>query len=336
MCLDGERRHLFILGGNAMDRTVKMLHPWFRLCLIAVLLVAPSRRIFGFQQGSPTTTRETTSPNSVDIELLAEEQYRLGLAYLKSPPSTEKAVEHLEKAVELHGTNGEYHFRLAEAYAKDFSYANILRKPFIAAKMKTQLELAVRFSPGSIEFREGLIQYYLLAPAVFGGGFSKAREQAEVLRSIDPYVGLLALANINAEQGDHEKANAYYLRAIQSQSKSWQAYQRYGTYCLSIHEFDRAIQLFKKYVELSPDTAASYEHLAGAYVRKRMYDQAIEAYLKAVEKNPAQTQLVFRVAQLYEFKGSTREAATYYAQYLSLSPAGPLAGDAKTKLAALR
>jgi tetratricopeptide (TPR) repeat protein len=299
-------------------------------------MLMPREIAVGFQQGSPTPSREFSPRHSLDVELLAEEQYRLGLAYLKSPQSTEKAVEHLEKAVALVGSNAEFHFRLAEAYARDFSFANILRKPFIATKMKSQLELAVRFAPSSIEFREALIQYLVLAPTVLGGSYSAAREQADALRKIDPYFGLLAYANINAEEGDHEKANSFYLRAIQVRPGSWQAYQRYGTYCLSIHEVDRAVQQFQKYVELSPDVSASYEHLAGAFVRKRMYDAAINAYLKAVEKDPALTQLIFRVAQLYEFKGSPREAMGYYSEYLKRSPNGRLSEDARTKLSELQ
>jgi len=153
---------------------------------------------------------------------------------------------------------------------------------------------------------------------------------------VDPYFGLLAYANINAEGGDHEKANSFYLRAIQVRPNNWQAHQRYGTYCLSIDEIDRAILHFKKYTEISPDTAASYEHLAGAYVRKRMYDLAIAEYLKAVEIDPSLTPLIFRIAQLYEFKGSDREAKGYYSEYLKRSPNGRLAEDARTKLADLK
>ncbi len=319
-----------------MDRTAIIPRSRFWLRLLVASMLVPKGFVFSFQQGSPNPTRESSNRNSLDIELLAEEQYRLGLAYLNSPQSTEKAVEHLEKAVLLVGGNAEFHFRLAEAYARDFSYANILRKPFIAAKMKTQLELAVRFNPTSIEFREALIQYYVLAPTVLGGSYAKAREQAETLRKIDPYFSLLAYANISAEEGDHEHANRFYLRAIQARPNSWQAYQRYGNYCLSVQETDRAIQQFLKYVELVPETAASYENLAGAYVRKRMYDAAIASYLKAVGKDPSLTQLYFRIAQLYEFKGLPNEAVGYYAEYLRLSPNGRLADDARTKISELR
>lgn len=331
-----KRNFLFVLGGNAMDRRAIKPRSWFWLGLVCTSMLIPTGIVIGYQQGSPNPTRESSSRNSLDIGLIAEEQYRLGLAYLKSPESTEKAVEHLEKAVELVGNNPEFHFRLAEAYAKNFSYANILRKPFIATKMKTQLELAVRYDPSSVEFREALIQYYVLAPTVLGGSYARAREEADALRRVDPYFGLLAYANINAEEGDHGKANSFYLRAIQVRPNTWQAYQRYGTYCLGVDEIDRAIQQFKKYTELSPETAASYEHLAGAFVRKRMYDLAIAEYLKAVEIDPSLTQLIFRIAQLYEFKGSTPEARGYYSEYLKRSPNGRLAEDAKTKLADLK
>lgn len=284
------------------------------------------------QQGAPSSLREPSSRSSIDVEMLAEEQYRLGLAYLKSPESAERAVEHLEKAVELNRGNAEFHFRLAEAYGRDFSYASILRKPFIAAKMKTQLEFAVRYNPGSIEFREALIQYYLLAPSILGGSYSKAIEQAEAMKAYDPYFSTLAMANIQAEEGEHEKANAYYIRAIQMRPTAWQAYQRYGAYCLSVQEVDRAIQLFGKYVSLKPDTSASYENLASAFVRKRMYTEGISAYLKAVEKDPSLTHLVFRAAQLCEFKGDRNAALGFYQKYLSLSPTGSLADDARTRI----
>jgi len=310
-------------------------HTWITVSLVWAAVLAP-RSASAFQQGSPTPSRDLSVRNAVDVEMLAEEQYRLGLAYLKSPESTERAVEHLEKAVQLNPPNAEFHFRLAEAYGRDFSFANILRKPFIAAKMKTQLELAVRYNPSSIEFREALIQYYLLAPAILGGSSSKAFAEAEAMKAYDPYFSLLAKANIQAEIGEHDQANASYTRAIQMRPNAWQAYQRYGTYCLSVREIDRAIQLFGKYVNLKPDTSASYENLAGAYVRKRMYTEGIAAYLKAIEKDPSLTHLLFRIAQLYEFKGDKQSARGYYERYLQMNPSGSLASDARTRIQDLR
>lgn len=300
---------------------------------IATLMISmPQESLLARQQGSPARASGSAIEVEAEIAGLAEEHFRLGLAYLNSPESSEKAVEHLEKAATLNRGNAEYHFKLAEAYARDFSYANILRKPFLAARVRDELELAVRFNPSSIEYREGLIQYYVLAPAILGGSYTRAREEANAMSAFDPYFSLLAHANINAEMGDHERATALYTRAIAMRPATWQGYQRFGTYCINIQEFDNAIRQFRAYVNLRPDTAASHESLASAFVRKRMYDEAIVSYLRAYEVDASQNALLFRIAQLHEFKGSAKDAVAFYAQYVASAPSGRLADDARVRI----
>ncbi len=303
--------------------------------MIAVLFITPHGSLAAWQQGSPVRTSGSVMAVDADIAALAEEHFRLGLAYLKSPESSEKAVEHLEKAATLNRGNAEYHFKLAEAYARDFSFANILRKPFLAARVRDELELAVRFNPSSIEYREGLIQYYVLAPAILGGSYTRAREEANAMSVFDPYFSLLAHANINAEEGDHQRATALFKRAIAMRPGHWQGYQRFGTYCINIHEIDLAIQQFKMYVSLKPDTAASHESLASAFVRKRLYDEAIASYLRAYDVEASQNALLFRIAQLHEFKGSVKDAVAFYAKYIASAPSGRLANDARVKIVEL-
>jgi tetratricopeptide (TPR) repeat protein len=236
----------------------------------------------------------------------------------------------------LNRGNAEYHFKLAEAYAQDFSFSNIFRKPFLATRVRSELELAVKFGPSSIEFREGLIQYYVMAPALLGGSYARAREQANAIAAYDPYFSLLAHANISAEEGEHEKATALYMRAIAMRPDAWQAYQRFGNYCLNVQELDRAIQQFRTYVEIMPESTASHESLASAYVRKRMYTEAIAEYLKILEIDPNMTPLLFRVAQLHEFRGSPSDAISMYERYLQAAPAGRLVHDARVRIEELK
>lgn len=264
-----------------------------------------------------------------------EAHYRLGLAYLREPQNIEKAIEHLERAVKLDEHNAEYHFRLAEAYSADFSFTNIFRMPFIAAKVKAQLEAAVKYDPQSPVYRGGLIQYYTFAPAIMGGSFKKAHEQAEMIANTDVYLSMLAHAGIYAEEGEGEKAVELFRKAIRMRPKNWQAHQRFGAYYLTINQLDNAIVQFLKYVETAPDAADSYENLGRAYVRKRMYDEAIASYQKALEKNPTIVSLLFRIAQLYEFKGANKDAIRHYEKYVELVPTGPIADDARKKISDL-
>lgn len=303
--------------------------------LAAMLAIVPLEPVAARQQGSPARASGSATEMEAEIAALAEEHYRLGLAYLNSPGSSEKAVEHLEKAATLNRGNAEYHFKLAEAYARDFSFANIFRKPFLAGRVRDELELAVRFNPSSIEYREGLIQYYVMAPAILGGSYSRAREEANAMSAYDPYFSLLAHANINAEEGDHQRATTLFMRAIAMRPGHWVGYQRFGAYCVNIQEIDRAIQQFKMYASLRPDTVASHENLASAFVRKRAYAEAIQSYLRALEVDPSQNSLFYRIAQLHEFRGSANDAVTFYQKYLASAPSGRLAEDARTRIAEL-
>lgn len=263
---------------------------------------------------------------------MADAFYRLGVENLHEPSNSDRAIEHLEKAVELDESNAEYHFMLAEAYMAKFQYAGLVRMPFIAPKVRTQLELAVNLDPRSTAYREALVNYYVFAPAILGGSFKKAREQAGEIAKIDSYMGLLAYAGVFAEEGESEKAENLYKKAIYSRPASWQAYQHFGAYYLGIHEIDAAIVMFKKYVEVAPDQAESYHQLGQAYQQKRMYEEAITAFQKTLERDPSRTPLVFRIAQLYEFRGNKALAREQYRRYLSMVPSGRAADDARVKI----
>ncbi|MBM4161649.1 MAG: tetratricopeptide repeat protein [Ignavibacteria bacterium] len=279
-----------------------------------------------------------TDPKRYYEELLEKDSrnavahYHLGLEHLREPQDTEKAVEHLERAVELDGANAEYHYRLGEAYIADFTYASIFRKPFIAARVKAQLEQAVQYDPAAIQYREALIEYYVCAPSILGGSFGRAREQADAIAAVDPYLGTLARARICAEEGEPKNAVTLYKKAIRMHPRGWQAYQRFGIYYLNRRQVEEAIVMFKKYVEVAPINADSYLNLGRAYERKRMYNDAITAFQMAFERDQSLTHLVFRIAQLYEFKGSRREAVQFYQKYLGLVSTGRAADDARTKI----
>ena len=263
---------------------------------------------------------------------MAGAYYRLGVENLHEPSNTDRAVEHLEKAVELDETNAEYHYMLAEAYTANFEYAGLVRMPFIAPKVKSQLELAVKCNPGSTVYREALVNYYVFAPAILGGSYQKAHEQSDEITRIDPYVGMLAHAGVYAEEGESGKAVNLYKKAIYSRPGSWEAYHHFGSYYFGIGELDAAIVMFKKYVEVAPEQAESHYQLGRAFQQKRMYPETIQSFQKSLELDPSRTPLVFRIAQLYEFMGNKVLAREEYQRYLSMVPGGRAADDARVKI----
>lgn len=288
-----------------------------------------------FSQGPfqrfPSPRRYKHEVLSTDARV-ADGYYRLGVENLRDPSNSDRAINHLERAVELDETNAEYHYMLAEAYMANYQFAGIVRMPFIAPNVKNHLELAVKYSPRTIEYREALAQYYAMAPAILGGSYQRAYEQANEIAKLDPYLGLLARAGIYAEEGEGEKALTAYRKAMRMRPQAWQAYQRLGNHYLTLQEIDQAIEMFKQYVGVAPEHAESYHLLGRAYQQKRRYGEAIASFQKALDKDPSITPLVFRIAQLYEFQSNTRQAREYYQRYLSMVPSGRAADDARVKV----
>jgi tetratricopeptide (TPR) repeat protein len=319
--LKGERDLLFVLKITARLAAA--------ICAV-LLLSAPAYPQFLHQK--PLEQKRFEGEAIARDSKMASAFFRLGVENLHEPSNSDRAIEQLEKAVGLEDSNAEYHYMLAEAYMASYQNAGLVRMPFIAPKVRTQLELAVKCDPGSTVYREALVNYYVFAPSILGGSYRKAHEQADEISKIDPYMGMLAHAGVYAEEGEDDKAVDLYKKSVYSRPASWQAYHHFGNYYLSIHEIDAAITMFKKYVDVAPDQAESYHQLGQAYQQKRMYDEAIAAFQKTLEKDPSRTPLVFRIAQLYEFRGNKALAREQYQRYLSMVPSGRAADDARVKI----
>src|SRR5258708_31017421 len=109
----------------------------------------------------------------------------------------DKAIDLLKQAVERAPKNAEAHRSLAEAYGDAARTANIFRQASLAGKCKDEFERAVELDPNFIDAREGLLEYYLLAPGILGGSMEKANLQAQEIRKRDSLRGHLAMARIH-------------------------------------------------------------------------------------------------------------------------------------------
>lgn len=93
------------------------------------------------------------------------------------------AEDWFEKAVALEPRRSESHLWLARAIGMQAQRANPLRQPFLARRLKHTVDTSIELDPDNIEARELRWQYYLMAPAIVGGGEDKARgELGEIMR----------------------------------------------------------------------------------------------------------------------------------------------------------
>ncbi len=113
-----------------------------------------------------------------------------------------KAGAAFERATQASPGVAIYHFWFGRATGEQTQRANIFRKPGLARRTRAEFERAIAIDSSYIPAREGLLRYYLAAPGMFGGSVSRAREQADVIRRLDPYRGGLAFATISRAEHD--------------------------------------------------------------------------------------------------------------------------------------
>jgi predicted Zn-dependent protease len=112
------------------------------------------------------------------------------------------AEKRFERAISLEKGVGEYHLQLGRAVGAQTPSASVVRQPFMARRIKSEFETAVRLDPSLIDAREGLMQFHLFAPGVMGGDPAEARRQQREIAQRNPMRGHMAQAMLTWRNRD--------------------------------------------------------------------------------------------------------------------------------------
>ncbi len=247
----------------------------------------------------------------------AEVHYRLGLMYLTPAlRDLDKAVEHMEEAVEINPNNADYQYGLGAAYGMEAQSAGVFRQALLAPRVKSAFEKAVQLDPRHIEARIGLAQYYQRAPGIMGGDKAKAWKEAEAIIALDEVRGRTFKASLFEGEKKLKEAEEEYTTLLKSKGSDWRAWRSAGLFYLRHQRTDDAVSVFKKYAEMRPDTADSYCRLAQAYIQKKDPDQALAMLTKCFSLEQDFLPALPVLARAYELKGQKREARDTYQRLL--------------------
>jgi tetratricopeptide (TPR) repeat protein len=231
------------------------------------------------------------------------------------------AITEEKKALELNSNNAEYHYILARLYIFEISNANIFRKISLSSSSEEELLAALKIDPNHNGAMIALGNFYYQAPSIAGGDIDKAIEQANNLIKIDEkegrlllvqiyystqnyekateesnklikvdeYLGRYMLIQIYKKQGNTKKAEAEYDlidNKFGNNPEHYAFYNDYGYYLLGQKRVDKAIEKFKKLVELAPKSANAHDSLGEGYLVKGMLKESLAEYSKALELDP--------------------------------------------------
>jgi tetratricopeptide (TPR) repeat protein len=254
---------------------------------------------------------------------------------------TDDAIKWFERAVKRDDTNALYHYWLGGAVGDEAQNAGKLRQPFLARRVKSEFERAVALDPNMIDARQGLVDFYSMAPGFMGGSKDKAREQVAEIGKLNVLRGHLSGAGLAEREKDVAGAEREYQAAIAVSPDSTQAYYSLAALYRRQSKWDDSFAVYERIMQAKPDELVA--HLGWGAVSAlsgKSYERG-ERELKYFLAN-ATLQSVgyrnlagahFRLGQIFEKTNRRDEAKAEYSETLKIYPQH---ADAKKALEGLK
>ena len=124
-----------------------------------------------------------------------------------------KSSEILQRAVAVAPNQSDAHLWLGRAYGRRAETASFLTAPHYASLCRQSFEKAVALDGSNVEAMNDLLEYYLEAPGIMGGGLDKAAALAERIGGRDPAEKHYALARVAEKRKEYQTAEQHLRRA---------------------------------------------------------------------------------------------------------------------------
>jgi tetratricopeptide (TPR) repeat protein len=250
------------------------------------------------------------------------------------------AVDWYEKAVKANEKDPQHHLSLAQALGTEAEKANKLRQPFLARRVKSELEQAVVLDPNLVDAHDGLLQFYVQAPGIVGGSVDRAKEQAELIAKLNPLRGHLARATIARHQGDVALAESEYKAAVsQNPDSLFASYQLGGFYETQKRWTDAAAVYDRMITQTPAELLAHYMYARVSALSGDNSERGEREVRYWLANAPADTPMLsrsaahLRLGMILEHEGKRDAARAEYESSLAINPKN---ADAKKHLDALK
>jgi tetratricopeptide (TPR) repeat protein len=155
------------------------------------------------------------------------------------------AILQFTRATEIDPKNGVFRLWLGRAYGNKADHASFLSAYGLARDTVKAFEAAAQLSPSDTDIRFDLLEFYIQAPGLVGGGKDKAEAQAREIAKLSPRLGYAARARILEEAKDWERAKSELIQATLQFPKDASAFDDLAGFCLrrrAISEAEEAAQ----------------------------------------------------------------------------------------------
>lgn len=283
-------------------------------------------------------TRLAQNPASVEA-IAARVEAILGAG---APARIEEAVKLGEQCVAAHPQASACHLALGQALGTKALNNGIMSAMSYAGDIRDAFKKAVELDPRSAEARFSLLEYYIAAPGIVGGGKGKARDLAGQTAAIIPAAGQLMQAQLDIGEEQLARAEAAIL-AVQAGAdediaeKQSALLARIGHLHLREKRHADSERIFGLVQKRFPDSEHGWYGQGRLQQEQGRHREAIATYERALATADL-APIHYRIAQAAQALGDKVRAAAEFNKALAgkTALAGKLREDAQAQLKLLR
>jgi tetratricopeptide (TPR) repeat protein len=254
----------------------------------------------------------------------------------------EEAVKLGEQCVAAHPQVSNCHLALGNALGSKAMSAGIMSAIGYAGTIRDSFRKAVELDPQNMDARFSLMQYYMAAPGIVGGGTSKAQALAAQTATVNPDGGKLMLARLDAADDKLANAEAAVLAMPVSSNDAVADGQRdlivnLGNKYLSDKKYADSERLYREALKRFPDSDSALYGVARLQQEQGKHREAIAGMEQVLAIYP-RASAYYRIGQSQQALGDKAKAIAAYEKALSFKTgwSPKMRADAEEQLKALR
>ncbi|MDP2367822.1 tetratricopeptide repeat protein [Rhodoferax sp.] len=254
----------------------------------------------------------------------------------------DEAVKLAEQCIAAHPQKSGCHEALGNALGTKAMTAGILSAMGYAGKIRDAFKKAVELDPQNLDARFSLLQYYLQAPGIVGGGKGNAQELVTQTAKVSADAAKLMQAQLDLADDAFAKAEAAALSIQAPGSLTLQDAQRdlligLGTKYVQDKKYADGQRVFQEVARRFPDSEWGPYGMARTLQEQGRNKDAITLFEKALAIEP-RAHIHYRMAQCWQALSDKSKALAAFEKSLDFKPGlgKKQRADAQEQLKALR
>ena len=254
----------------------------------------------------------------------------------------EEAVKLGERCVAAHPQVSNCHLALGNALGTKAVTAGIMSAIGYAGTIRDSFKKAVELDPQNMDARFSLLQYYMEAPGIVGGGTGKALALAAQTAALNADAGKLMMARLDTSDDKMAKAEAMLLAMGTSSNEAVADSQRdllnsVGYKYLTDKKLGDSERIYREAVKRFPDSDGALYGLARVQQEQGKHREAIAGMEQVIAMSP-RAGAWYRIGQSQQALGDKVKAVASYEKALSFKSgmSKNMKADAEEQLKALK